>query len=238
MGSRHNHRIVIVQARLESHRRSGKSLALIGKKSLVSTVLDRTLSIEKVDRIILATTIREADDKLVEHVSRSYGSKIDIFRGSSEDVQSRFIEAAEPFGNCAVARVTADDPFKDPGLYAQGFDLLEASSADYVSMGTYPIPLGMDIEVFKSQALVKSRLLYPTAENFEHVTIEMTRRPEFVQSHLLVPNLARTARLTVDYEEDLRFATLVAEQIEHLGGSFDYLTTLRAVKLVDSAGLV
>ena len=127
-------RIVIVQARLESQRRSGKGLALIGSRSLVSTVLDRTLAIEGVDSVILATTVREADDKLIEHVSATYGTSIDIVRGSSDDVQSRFVQAAEPFGNCSVARVTADDPFKDPALYAQGFDLLEASSADYVSI--------------------------------------------------------------------------------------------------------
>ena len=231
-------RIVVVQARLESQRRSGKGLALIGSQSLVSTVLDRTLAIEGVDRVILATTVREADDELIEHVSGVYGSSIDIVRGSSDDVQSRFIQAAEPFGNCSIARVTADDPFKDPALYAQGFDLLEASSADYVSIGTNPIPLGMDIEVFTSQALTKSRLLYPTPENLEHVTIEMTRQPEFVRELLLVPNLRGTARLTVDYEEDITFATLVAEQITNLGGSFDYLTTLSAVNLVTSTGSV
>ena len=231
-------RIVVVQARLESLRRSGKALALVGSQSLVSAVLDRTLAIEGVDRVILATTVRDADYKLIEHVSGTFGSRIDIVRGSSEDVQSRFIQAAEPFGNCFIARVTADDPFKDPSLYAQGFDLLEASSADYVSIGTNPIPLGMDIEVFTSQALARSRMIYPTPENLEHVTIEMTRQPEFVRELLLVPDLRGTARLTVDYEEDILFATLVAEQIANLGGSFDYLTTLSAVELVPSTGSV
>lgn len=234
MSRRHTPRIVIVQARLESQRRLGKGLALIGDKTLIASVIDRALTIEKIDRVILATTVREADDRLIEHVVNRYQETIEIFRGPSEDVQSRFIRAAEPFGDCYLARVTADDPFKDPSLYDQGFDLLEASSADYVSIGTSPIPLGMDIEVFTSQALAKSRTLYPTPENIEHVTIEMTRQPEFVCKPLSVPDLRRTARLTVDYEEDITFATLVAEQIANLGGSFDYLTTLRAVDLVAS----
>jgi len=170
-------------------------------------------------------------------VSETYGSAINILRGSSDDVQSRFIQAAEPFGTCFIARVTADDPFKDPALYTQGFDLLEASSADYVSIGTNPIPLGMDIEVFTSQALAKSRMLYSTPANLEHVTIEMTRQPDFVRELLSVPDLKGTARLTVDYEEDITLASLVAEQIANLGGAFDYLTTLRAVNLVTSAEL-
>lgn len=229
-------RIVIVQARLESQRRSGKGLALIGSQSLVSTVLDRTLAIEGADRVILATTDREADDTLVDHVADRYGTTIDIVRGSSEDVQSRFIHAAEPFGECLVARVTADDPFKDPALYAKGFDLLESSGVDYVCIGTTPIPLGMDVEVFTSEALQRSRRLYPTTENLEHVTIEMTRQPEFVRQQLMVPDLRGTARLTVDYEADITYASLVAEHIARLGGSFDYLTTLAAVGLATLEG--
>ena len=231
-------RIVVVQARLESQRRSGKGLALIGSQTLASTVLTRALAIHGVQKVILATTTREADDKLAEHVLESFGPSVEITRGSSEDVQSRFIQAAEGFGDCFVARVTADDPFKDPALYAAGFELLEESRADYVSIGTKPIPLGMDIEVFTSQALKRSRQLYPNVENYEHVTIEMTRRPEFVRKRLSVPALLGTARLTVDYEEDIRFATRVAEAIANLGGSHDYRTTLSAVSLLSPAKTV
>lgn len=231
-------RIAIVQARLDSKRRPGKGLALIGSQSLVSTVLDRTLAIRGIDRVILATTIRAADDRLVEHVSSRYGKSIRIIRGSSDDVQSRFIQGMAPFDDCLVARVTADDPFKDPALFTQGFDLLESSGVDYVSIGTSPIPLGMDIEVFRSKALEKSRHFYPTAENLEHVTIEMTRQPEFTRGQLAVPGLRGSARLTVDYEEDIAFSTLVVDQIARLGGSFDYLTTGAAVNQVNSARLL
>jgi spore coat polysaccharide biosynthesis protein SpsF len=236
MASGSTKRIIVVQARLESQRRSGKGLALIGSKTLVSRVLDRTLAIDGVDTFILATTVRDADDALVEEVSKAYGASIVIVRGSSEDVQSRFIQAMEPFGSCLVGRVTADDPFQDPALYTQGFDLLATSGADYVCIGTDPIPLGMDIEVFTSEALVKSRQLYPTQDNLEHVTLEMTRQPEFVREHLFVPDLMGTARLTVDYEEDITFATLVAKKIDELGGAFDHATTLAAVELITHAG--
>ncbi len=187
---------------------------------------------------MLATTDRTADDALARHVARTFGKSVTCFRGCSEDVQSRFLAVASRFEECNIGRITADDPFKDPTLFAQGFDLLESSRADYVSIGTYPIPLGMDIEVFTSQALAKSRMLYPTSENLEHVTIEMTRQPDFVRESLLVPDLRGAARLTVDYEDDISFATLVAEQIANLGGSFDYLTTLSAVDLVTSTGSV
>ncbi len=222
-------RVVVVQARLESHRRPGKGLALIGEKTLVSRVLERSLKIEGIHQVILATTVRDADNILVDHVREHFGTTLSVLRGSSEDVQSRFVDVAKNVGPCLMGRVTADDPFKDPELYAQGFDLLESSGADYVSVGTKPIPLGMDIEVFTSDALLRSRKLYPNAENREHVTIEMTRRPEFIREKLSVPSLLGNGRLTVDFEEDIRFASLVAEAIVNLGGALDHTTTLAAV---------
>lgn len=228
-------RIVVIQARLESQRRSGKGLAMIGPKTLISTVLERSLAIDTVERVVLATTNREADDRLADHVLTQFGDSIDVFRGSSEDVQSRFIHVAEQFGKSILGRVTADDPFKDPQLYRMAFDLLVSSGVDYVSIGKGPIPLGMDVEVFTSEALIRSRALYPNSENLEHVTIEISRRSEFAREQLLVPTLRGTARLTVDYEEDIAFASEVAHRIEMLGGGFDHLTTLEAVGLVPPA---
>lgn len=228
-------RILVIQARLESARRLHKTLALIGGLELVDHVLQRALAVRHVDRVVLATTDRTPDDVLVDHVSNRFDHAVSLYRGSSLDVQSRFIEVAENYGDCNIGRITADDPFKDPELYHQGFEILEASQADYVSIGTKPIPLGLDIEVFTSQALVRSRELYPSPENLEHVTIEMTRQPEFVREHLYLPDLRGTARLTVDYDEDIAFTTRVAENIAKLGGSFDYLTTVAAVNLLPSA---
>lgn len=227
-------RIVVVQARLESQRRSGKGMATIGARSLISTVLERSLAIEGAEAVILATTDREADNRLVDHVFSEFGNSVSVFRGSSEDVQSRFIHVAREFGDCLVGRVTADDPFKDPELYTMAFDLLESSGVDYVSIETDPIPLGMDVEVFTSEALTRSRELYSSVENIEHVTIEITRQPEFVREQLFVPSLRGTARLTVDYEDDITFANQVAHRIQELGGGFDHLTTLAAVGLVSS----
>lgn len=194
----------------------------------MSTVIHRALAIRGVGRVILATTRREADDRLIEHVVGIHGASVGVIRGSTADVQSRFIRATEPLGDCLVARVTADDPFKDPELYAQAFDLLDSSGADYVSLGPGPVPLGMDVEVFTSEALQKSRILYPTRENKEHVTLAMATQPEFFRETLNVPDLIGDIRLTVDFEDDITFATQVSAMIEDLGGTLGYRTTIEA----------
>jgi spore coat polysaccharide biosynthesis protein SpsF len=229
------HRVVVIQARLESERRSGKGLALIGGKTLLHHVLERAVAIPNTDEVFVATTTRERDNDLESHVRELFGERITIIRGSSEDVQSRFTAVVEQVGSCNIARITADDPFKDPALTALGFELLEESNADYVSIGTAPIPLGMDIEVFSSAALMRSRQSFPTAENIEHVTIEMRQQDNFSRKSLSVPGLSRgESRLTVDYESDIRFTSLVAEEIERSGGGLDFITTLHALDTVEA----
>lgn len=223
-------KIVVVQARMESERLPGKSLMMLNGRALVSLVLERAASIQGVERVILATTDRPKDGELARHVLNAHGSSIEVFRGPSEDVQLRTLEAVRPFGKCFVGRVTADDPFKDPNLYSRAFELIQDSGADYVSISSEKMPIGMDVEVFTSNALEKSRELYKTNQNREHVTIEMFRRREFVRQKLNVPDLAGKFRLTIDYEKDLEFAKCVDREIRGLGGDFAYVTTLAAAR--------
>ena len=133
-----------------------------------------------------------------------------------------------------TGRITADDPFKDPSLYERGFDLVEQSGVDYTSIGSPPMPLGLDIEVFTSEALVRSRELFPTEENREHVTLAMVKQPEFTRRSLTVEGVAPSqARLKVDYEEDIAFTSRVSHEIDALGGDFSYQTTLTALATVE-----
>ena len=227
-------RVVVIQARLESQRRSGKGLALIGRVSLLSHVAQRALAITGVNHFVVATTDRPKDEELVSHLRADFGDEFHFIRGSSEDVQSRFLSVVQEWGACTMARITADDPFKDPSLYERGFDLVEQSGVDYTSIGSPPMPLGLDIEVFTSESLVRSRELFPTEENREHVTLAMVKQPEFSRRSLTVEGATPSqARLTVDYEEDIAFTSRVAHEIDALGGDFSYQTTLTALATVE-----
>ena len=229
-------RVVVIQARLESQRRSGKGLALIAGRSLIGHVVQRALEIRNVDRCVIATTDRPRDDALVSHLTADFGKRIEFVRGSSDDVQSRFLVVAETSGPCLMARITADDPFKDPSLYERGFDLVEQMGVDYTSIGSPPMPLGLDIEVFTSEALLRSRELFPTEENREHVTLSLFQEPNFTKASLQIDSISPSdSRLTVDYEEDIVFTSRIAREIDALGGGFDLATTLAALDRVEKA---
>ena len=62
--------IAIVQARIGSFRFPGKVLKLINKKSLIEILLSRLSNSKEINKIIVATSISNEDDKLQKHVEK------------------------------------------------------------------------------------------------------------------------------------------------------------------------
>ena len=85
---------VIIQVRTQSIRLPNKVLALINGKSLIWHIIQRLKSCEKVEQIVLATSSREEDKKLIEIAK---DCNILSFAGDENDVLSRFYQAALKF---------------------------------------------------------------------------------------------------------------------------------------------
>lgn len=232
-------RIVVVQARTDSSRLASKCFGQIGEHRVIDHVLQRALAIPSVDRVFLATTNRSADDLLEHEVSNFIADGLEVYRGSVNDVQSRFLAISEAVGPCLVGRITADDPFKDPQWYAHAFNHLESSELDYVSLGEQVFPLGMDVEVFSSKSLIESRSKRIDAYSIEHVTPTLRDPRRFRQGVLKIEEWEGSPpRLTVDFLADLIFAARVGTEIQQLGGSFGYSVTYKATQTVVSDGLL
>ena len=80
----------VILARLGSCRLPKKMIKKFGKNSL-RFILNRARNLDNWPNVILATTDLDQDDEL-EKIARSHN--IDTYRGSVDDVASRFIEAA------------------------------------------------------------------------------------------------------------------------------------------------
>lgn len=223
-------RIVIVQARMGSSRFPGKVLETVNGHPLINSVLDRALAIPGTSQVFLATTINRVDNPLANKVALDYPDSVTVARGQEDDVRSRFVAIAKAFPGSIIARVTADDPFKDPMLYDAAFEHLEDSNSVYVSLEPDSVPLGLDVEVFRASALLQSETTSTNQEAREHVTLPLKTGPRFPHSFLQVNNPLRIfGRLTVDYPEDLVLCNSIAGIIKQLGGGFDYATTLAAL---------
>ncbi|MEK7729156.1 MAG: glycosyltransferase family protein [candidate division KSB1 bacterium] len=196
---------VILQARMGSQRLPGKVLRLVAGKPMLEWCLLRLADSQRCRRVIVATSTAQADDA-VENFCAQRGTP--CFRGSEDDVLLRYYEAAQKFQTDPVIRITADCPLIDARVLDDMLAAFAASDADYLSNTLErTFPLGLDVEIFSSSALLRAQ--HEATQRFEreHVTPFFYQHPERFKlasfkhdadwSHL---------RVTVDTHEDWQVA--------------------------------
>lgn len=204
----------IIQARTGSTRLPEKVLAEIQGKPLLTHVFERISYSRYCHQIVLATTQEQEDDRLGV-LSEEYG--VLLYRGSTHDVLDRYFHAAKTYEADIVVRVTADDPFKDPGVADKIIEEFLQEDYDYVSNTLTPTyPEGLDIEVFSFNAL---QTAYREAQKLferEHVTPYIWMHPEkFVLKNIACEKDYSAMRWTIDTPEDLAFARAVYQRLYH-----------------------
>jgi spore coat polysaccharide biosynthesis protein SpsF len=206
--------VAIIQARMGSTRLPGKILRPLAGRPVLGWVLRAARQAERVDDIVVATTVEAADDA-TEAFCRDEG--VAVHRGSVEDVLTRFLGAldqAAPTAD-AVLRLTADCPLLDPRLLDAGIGAFGAGDLEYLSTGQpRSLPRGLDVEVVSVAAL---RAADPRAEGVErvHVTPYLYLRPaEHRVGGLVFQPDNSDLRVTLDTPED---ATLLEALAAELG---------------------
>lgn len=105
--------VAIIQGRLGSSRLPAKMALDICGAPLLKRVVERASLAAGVDDVILATSDRREDD-VTEHLAHGIG--IPVFRGSLEDAQDRFFQAARWRNADVLIRLTADNPYVEPSF--------------------------------------------------------------------------------------------------------------------------
>lgn len=201
----------IIQARTNSTRFPGKVLQEILGIPLILRVLERICKSKMITINIVATSDFERDNvivSLVEKFNSCFNKKVNIWRGSEEDVLDRYYQAAKNFKLDVIVRSTGDNPIQDyriiDGLiekFMMDSDLSYASTR--VKNRTWPF--GMDSEVFSFNCLEKSWELAHLTEEREHVTLFMRNHPEIFSLYEWVNEKDLSdIRLSVDFQEDLQ----------------------------------
>lgn len=164
--------VCLVQARVGSTRLPGKILKEICGKTILHHEIDRLKKCKEIDEIVIATTDKEDDDKIVNEAKKL---SVKYFRGSENDVLSRFYYAAKENNADIVVRVTSDCPCIDFEILDKMLiyfkEKYKEKQVDYLSntiKRTYP--RGYDIEIFTFSALEKSYINAKKEYEREHVT--------------------------------------------------------------------
>lgn len=205
--------VAIIQARMGSTRLPGKILKKVLGKTLLEYQLERVQRSKLIDEIVVATTTKKSDDDIV---SLCNSLNISTYRGSEEDVLSRYFEAAVQYEADIVVRLTSDCPLIDPNIVDQVIQLyLDNQPIDYVSNAIErSFPRGLDTEVFSFATLKKAYEEATLQRDREHVTAYIyTNRHLFSLTYLKNDRDYRHYRWTVDTKEDFELIRLILEEI-------------------------
>ena len=157
--------VVIIQARMGSKRLPGKVLLKIGKLPLLLWVIySAKVTFPNAD-LYVASSLDEIDDS-IEKICKRY--KISIYRGSLNNVYSRFTEIIEKKKEyTTVIRFTADNPLKKIFFSRLLLFIFNLLSLDYIGMSnlSYNLPEIISVKAFK-----KSLSFKLTKYEKEHVT--------------------------------------------------------------------
>ncbi len=199
-----------------SSRLPGKTLKNLNGKPSLWHVYNRSKASKYADIVIVATTQDKSDDP-VEKFCKKY--KIPHFRGSIDNVLSRYYNAAKKYKIDIVARVTGDCPLIDPATIDRVFKAHSDQKCDYISNvvpGERTFPRGLDVEVFSFSALEKTFKEADETTEQEHVTPRMwqNKKNEYKIGKIVTApkELERNYRLTVDYPEDFALIDMVYEK--------------------------
>ena len=207
-------KLIIVQARMTSTRLPGKVMKVVCGKPLLEHLIDRLKRVKYADRIVIATTVNETDDIIVELCKRL---DISYYRGSEEDVLGRYYETAVEYGGDIIIRITSDCPVIDPEVvdYLINFFTNNIEKYDYVSNTLEcSYPKGMDAEVISFKTLKEANFNAYEPYDREHVTPFIKKRPQqFRLYNILYKTDMSRCRWTLDTPEDLELISKIFESL-------------------------
>lgn len=188
---------IIVQAHMGSTRLPNKMLKDLCGKSVLGHVISRLKRVQRADALLIATSDLPEDDALARECQK-YNT--DIFRGSNNDVLSRFYHAAEAYKLTDVARVCADNTLIDWTVIDDEIAAYRTGKYQQVD-ASENVPLGLGCEIFSFDMLKEAHEKANEHYQREHVTPYLNEhyalpyRPPY-------PNDYSKYRFTLDTEED------------------------------------
>jgi spore coat polysaccharide biosynthesis protein SpsF len=204
---------VIIQARMGSTRLPGKVMLKIKDKTVLGHVIERVKQSNLINEIIVATTIIEHDN-IIEVEALRFNVK--VFRGSEEDVLSRYYYAAKEYNLDIIIRITSDCPLIDSKLIDEMIIEYLINEFDMLSNGGLnnelrTFPRGLDVAIFNFNVLEEAFLHAKESYQREHVSpyIYEQKKVFYFKNNL---NLSHY-RWTLDTKEDLEFVNKIYSEL-------------------------
>jgi len=214
--------LCIIQARMSSKRFKGKMLANLLGVTVLQSVVSRIKLCNFVTKIIVATSTNISDDKLVDFCIKN---GIEYYRGSLENVASRFYEIILSENTTAFMRISGDSPLIDPDLIDKAIEVYNSESIDiFTNVFPRTFPKGQSIEIIKSKVFLETFNLMKTNEQLEHVTgYFYSNSEEFKIFNLIALEDYSDVNLCIDNPEDIEILEKVLKTNNYKPGPWKVL---------------
>ncbi|SFL89552.1 spore coat polysaccharide biosynthesis protein SpsF [Paenibacillus sp. 1_12] len=218
--------VAIIQARMGSTRLPGKIMLNLYGETVLSRVVKRVQMAKGIDSIVIATTLLPHDDILIDETLK-LGAL--AYRGSEEDVLSRYFEAAVKYKADVIIRITSDCPLIEPELISEMLDFFHKHPCDYLSNTIHrTYPRGLDVEVFTIDSLAEAMQNAGHIDQREHVTPYIYQNPNRYHIKQFINAIDYSKhRWTLDTPEDWELIHSIYKNLYSNNESFGWLEVLR-----------
>lgn len=216
--------VLIIQARMGSKRLPGKSMMNLSGAPLVGRIIERVKRCTMCDTIALATT-HNVEDNILEELAYSY--KINVFRGSENDLVDRYYQAARKYGADIIVRLPADNPVPEPteidhiiAYYLEG-GINFASNLCNIFENGYPDGIGA--EVFSYDILQKIWQQNADPHIREHLTLFFY---DYYSGKVTNPSIYSVGTVKCPEEfrrPDLKLDVNTTEEYQFMSQLYEYL---------------
>jgi spore coat polysaccharide biosynthesis protein SpsF len=236
---------IIVEARMDSTRLPGKVLLPIVGKPVLGLMVERLKRVSNISEIIIATTTKEVDNKIVE---LAHDNGVRCYRGSESDVLGRVLESAIYFDTDVIVEVTGDNPLSDPILIESMIDkfIKLGDSVDFISndVGCYnnsvkiEFPLGLNVKIFKTSVLSEVESKAKSPVDREHVVNYILKNMDKYRVYNYKPQgfyCRPDLRFTMDYKEDYILIKEVYKALYNFNNNF---TSCEIIDFLDANPII
>lgn len=195
--------LCIIQARCGSKRLRRKIFKKIKNIRIIDMVINKVKKSKKISDIIIVTSKYKVDDDIETYCKNK---KIKIFRGSLNNVASRFFEVSKIYNLKKVIRVSCDSPFINHKIIDKGITLSKKSNYDIIT-NVFPrtFPKGLSFEIIKTSLIKKYIGLFSKKEK-EHVTTYFYKNyKNFKIYNFYSKKNFSKINLSVDTSKDLKY---------------------------------
>jgi len=214
---------IFIPVRLKSTRLPKKVIKIIENKPIIQLLIERLSQSKNFRKIIVCTTNNKSDDELISILNKI---GVNFFRGHENDLLSRYLSASKEYNTDFIISVDGDDIYTDPKIIDKIISDFKNTKADYIKIEN--VPLGMAPVGIKKTALEKICKMKTTDntatgyKNFFENSKLFNVRKVSANSSL---SFSKNMRLTLDYEEDFKLATIIFKEL----GNYFHLEDLMSL---------